>query len=194
MLCVERTRISALRTIVLQPMPRSLQESASPARIHSSISRISGLDGCGKREAQAHHHPCRVDAHRKIEEIPSPANSATSSSNRGRGGPRQAVVQATQHDVLAAGQFQVHAETGVKQCAHGALHPHTADHRLVDATSVRSSVIYRTVRADQPEPVSAAKTEADVAQSLHDNAMLTVLAESTRCSRHHGLFRLRALP
>ena len=42
MSCVERTRISALRTIVSSRCRARSRNSASPARIHSSISRISG--------------------------------------------------------------------------------------------------------------------------------------------------------
>ena len=66
---LDSTRISAPRTMSSsRPRARSMK-AASPARIHSSISRICGRIAVASAKRQADHHARGIDAHRQIEEI-----------------------------------------------------------------------------------------------------------------------------
>ena len=174
----------------LQPMPCTVHEFRVACQDPFVHQQDLGLDRCGESKAQADHHARRVDTDRKVQEIAQSGELRHILLQPWQGGPRHAVVQAAQHDVLAAGQLQVHAEAGVQQCVQAALHPHAADHRLVD-TGQRSqqSGLSRAVGTDQSKPVPATQVEADVAQRLHDDATLPILTEPPRRSGHHGLLQ-----
>ena len=125
---------------------------------------------------------------------PSPAKSRTSSSSRAIERVRQAVVQAAQHDVLAPGQIDVHAEIGVEQRIEAALHAHDVRppaRRCRPACAAASSCRRRWSR---PAPAGRrCERERDVAQRLHHHAALLVLAKPAGGRRDHRLLQAAAV-
>ena len=79
---------------------------ASPARNHSSISSTCGRDRGRHGEAEPDHHARTVEAHRQLQELAQLGELGHVLFQKLDLGGRKAVVEAAEHDVLAAGQVR----------------------------------------------------------------------------------------
>ncbi len=163
---------------LLQTIARLLQEHRVAGQEPFVHQQDLWLDRRRQREAQPDHHPRGIDPHRQIDEIGQFGEIGDVFLQPRQCGPRQAVIEPAQQDILPPRQFHVHPEIGIKQRVQASLHPQPAEDRLINASQhPQQRRLSRPVRSDQAEPVAAFQVQVDVAQGAHHDTLLLVLRQ-----------------